>query len=334
MVSHESSPPLSPRPINTNEDLERYRDLFYRPTERTTVNLDDYGRSPIMSRLPSGSIPFDVSSQSSRSALTRSGLSDLARQLSEDLEELRRERGSTVSDTDSQKWGRRFGGLRGSRPEDLVDPNVVLAQLASGNDSPGPHHSPLHLPIDTSFVSPSTNIPEDIESSRASSILEASIPDHPGGKIHIPGYLQGAAVDDFLSAELVRMGEVGAALTPPAISNPQRFSTQLSLVGHGEPAERPTSNELAPPPRIQSQQSALLTPLTPNTRSSYMTSNTDLSRMSGLSDFPAPPSHALAIPSSTSIANKNLSVPPPLTREFSQDTFGRQTDDEHIGEAL
>ncbi|OBZ65577.1 hypothetical protein A0H81_14475 [Grifola frondosa] len=31
MVSHESSPPLSPRPINTTEDLERFRDLFYNP---------------------------------------------------------------------------------------------------------------------------------------------------------------------------------------------------------------------------------------------------------------------------------------------------------------
>ncbi|KAF7799650.1 hypothetical protein EIP86_010890 [Pleurotus ostreatoroseus] len=315
MVSHDSSPPLSPRPINTNEDLERYRDLFYRPTPRTTVNLDDDTRSPIMSRLPSGSIPFDVSSQSSRSAYSRSGLSDLARQLSEDLEELRRERGSGVSDADSQMWGGRFAGLRGSRPEDMEGPHVVLAHLASATNSSGAENSPLRLPIDTSFVSPATNVPEDIESSRASSILElTSVPDH--------------------GDEVVRMGEVEAVSTPPIISSPQRYSTQLSLVGHGESVGRPISSEFGPPPRITSQQSNLLTPLTPNTRSSYMTSNTDTSRMSGLSDFPAPPSNTLIIPSSSLIANINLTVPPSLLREPSQDTFGRHTDDEHVGEAL
>lgn len=182
MVSHDSSPPLSPRPINTHEDLDRFRDLFYKPPDRSDTTSDDFGGQVMDSRRPSGSIPVDVSSQSARSALTRSGLSDLARQLSEDLEELRQERGSGFSD-DSQRWGTRFAGLRGIRPEDMEDPNVVLAHLTSTTDSPNAYHSPLRLPIDTSFVSPATNIPEDIESSRASSILElTSIPDHLNGK--------------------------------------------------------------------------------------------------------------------------------------------------------
>ncbi len=180
MISHDSSPPLSPHPINTNEDLERFRDLFYRPRDSQSIaSLDDFIR-PALSHRPSSGIPIDVSSESSRSALTRSGLSDLARQLSEDLEELRQERGSGIEsevDLPPSMWGRRYGGLRGPRPDDMTtmdDPNVVLAQLTSTSGSPEVNTSPLRLPIDTSFVSPITNIPEDVESSRTSSILELS----------------------------------------------------------------------------------------------------------------------------------------------------------------
>lgn len=180
MISHDSSPPLSPRPINTSEDLERFRDLFYRPSY-SSDSREDVSR-PTMSRRPSGSIPFDVSSRS-----TRSGLSTLARQLSQDLEEMRREyMGSRdeLSEIDEQRvWGSRPGGLQSSRPSDARGtPNIVTAHLASPEDSSprSQYDSPMRLPIDTSFVDPSTNVPEDVESSRASSILE--LPNAYGGQ--------------------------------------------------------------------------------------------------------------------------------------------------------
>lgn len=106
---------------------------------------------------------------------TRSGLSTLARQLSEDLQELRQEYGSPDLDHDDQRWGRRLGGLRGPRPDDMgEDPNVVLAQLSTVGSDRGYTNSPMRLPIDTTFVDPSTNVPEDVASSRASSILQMS----------------------------------------------------------------------------------------------------------------------------------------------------------------
>ena len=136
------------------------------------------------SRQTSGSIILDVGSQRS----TQSGLSTLARQLSEELEELRQEYGSPSSSSQygspelghqepPWSWGRRYGGLRGPRVVDEMEesspsvPNVVLAQLSSSPDSGGHVESPMRMPIDITFVSPSTNVPEDVESSRASSIL-------------------------------------------------------------------------------------------------------------------------------------------------------------------
>ena len=126
------------------------------------------------------------------------------------------------------------------------------------------------------------------------------------------------------------MGSIGPLSRPPVLNSPRHFSTELSLVGHGEPPEEPTGEYLEARGGA-SQHSTLLTPISPNARSSYMTSNTDGSRMSGLSDFPAPPQ---AIPLANS--QSNLAVPPRLTRELSHDTFGRQPDDDYsnVGEAL
>lgn len=181
LISQASSPPLSPRPLPVPGDLDRFRDLFYRPVDRVSVSSDSpLSRPGLSSR--QNSLPLDVNSQASRSV---SGLTNLARQLSEDLEELRvveRDISSERDSRDSRMWGRRFGGLRGERPEDMDDPNLILSpsQLSSDSSSPGGSATlPLRLPTDTSFVDPSSNFPEDIRmdetgSSRASSVLEGS----------------------------------------------------------------------------------------------------------------------------------------------------------------
>ncbi|CAL1698942.1 unnamed protein product [Somion occarium] len=334
MVSHESSPPLSPRPLNDSDDLERFRDLFYKPTvnaDRQSIASSEQRRPSVGSRKTSGSITFEVSSQRSRSI---SGLTNLARQISEDLEELREEGAESRRDQDnsSPMWGSRFGSVRGSRPDDMSDdPRSLLSQRTSSSDSPAGTQLPLRLPIDVSYPNPTANFPEDIEpeeieSSRASSVFEgASLIDEPS--------------DNF------RFGEVGAVSTPPAVPNPHRFSTRLSLIVDDEEHDRHLGSDLASA-RIPSSQFNL-SPLTPDAaRSSYMTSDTG-SRMSGLSDFPAPPtltSHmSIGTPymphqedtTLTSIGeSQNTTRPPPLLREESNDTFGIRLRRDNFGEAL
>lgn len=77
-------------------------------------------------------------------------------------------------------WGARYGGLRGQRPEEFSDdPNVVLSQVSSDAGSPPGATLPLRLPTDGPFAQPVANYPEDVgpeelESSRASSILDGA----------------------------------------------------------------------------------------------------------------------------------------------------------------
>ncbi|KAI0084078.1 hypothetical protein BDY19DRAFT_1060601 [Irpex rosettiformis] len=318
-MSHESSPPLSPRVISNSDDLERFKDLFYRPERQRSQ--DSSQRPSIGSRQASGSIILDVGSQRS----TRSGLSTLARQLSEELEELRHGYGSHEHDRDrdsQRSWGRRFGGLRGPQPdeedEDPSNREVVLAQLSNSPEGMHPTESPVQMPIDITFVSPEGNIPEDVESSRASSILEMS----PSNE---------EVIEHF------RLGEVEAVSTPPIITSTARFSAELSLVGHDNNIEDNTLRvDVADDNHRLSGRSARLSPLSPyspNTRSSFRTSGTDTSRMSGLSDFPAPPT---LLPSRLHYTLPDLpSDRPRLERESSYATFGQNDDaSSTIGQAL
>lgn len=94
-------------------------------------------------------------------------------------------------------------------------------------------------------------------------------------------------------------------------------------------------------PRSPSDDAMLLSPLTPHTRSSYRTSGTDISRMSGLSDFPTPPTLLLPSAAYTRHNNNNNTstdhlefVRPRLEREPSMATFGRSEDEYTIGQAL
>lgn len=166
VISHDSSPPLSPRSLSANDDLERFRDLFYQPPPRALTPEDgsDVGfRRSAPSRQPSSSV-------STRSV---SGLTTLTRQLAEDFED------SMDEIEESPMYGRRIGGLRGLRPQNASpDPSQVLSGLSSGTSTPPEASSPpLRFTLDQtiSLAQPTINVPEDVaESSRASSILEYS----------------------------------------------------------------------------------------------------------------------------------------------------------------
>ncbi|EMD32194.1 hypothetical protein CERSUDRAFT_99594 [Gelatoporia subvermispora B] len=322
MVSHDSSPPLSPRPINNAEDLDRFRNLFYR-NQRTPdhsgshtpeENLDspNFSLSPLSSRpaasrQPSGgSIPIDIGPRSTRSV---SGLTTLARQLSDEVEELRES---------ELRWAQRFEAM--SEPGGAH----VLSPTSSGSGSSPSATSPLRLPLDHEMMlsQPTINVPEDIESSRASSVLDGPLHNEP--------------IE-------VRHGFVEAVSTPPAFATPPRFSSHLSFIDYA--AEQSPRHSAEQPTRVYSQQSSLGVPTSSSAaRSSFMTTDTALSRMSGLSDFPIPPSQVT--PEHTTLLNSyfadtprsqpenpmdSLSVRPRmLLREPSQGTFGQQ----QVGEAL
>ncbi|KAI0063839.1 hypothetical protein BV25DRAFT_1899064 [Artomyces pyxidatus] len=278
--SSTSSVQQSPRPFSSLEDLDRYRDLFYKPDSRTPSSEHQRRLAP---QEPVGNIPMDVASRSSHAG---SGLMNLTRQLSEELEALQDERGMSQDYGDSsQMWGRRYGGLRGPRSQDSrTDPNVILS-TSSLLDSPEDATTlPLRLhrgPASPQTVDPpAINVPEDIESSRASSIMERS------------------ELEDVDHDQLLRLGTVEAVSTPAAMSTDQRFSGHLSLIG--EVGSRRSSEEGGLPtedstitvrPRVISTTSlsAPRSAYTELTRSSYITNGTDTSRMSGLSEFPAPP---------------------------------------------
>ncbi|KAH9924070.1 uncharacterized protein B0H18DRAFT_1095185 [Fomitopsis serialis] len=294
MISHDSSPPLSPRSFNASDDLERFRDLFYQPPPRPETpeeaRLDTFS-PPTPSRQPSSGV-------STRSV---SGLTTLARQLADDIDELRQISRDSMDDSEaSPMWGRRFGGLRGQPHPEASSP-------------------PLRFPIDrtASLAQPTINVPEDVEeSSRASSIIQyASYEESDTGHM--------------------RVGSIEALSTPAALSSPQRSSTMLSF-------ERSSQNVAVP--RIDSTYSSLGAPVSDAARSSYMTSGTGMSRMSGLSDFPVPPTDVT--PEQLSVLNSYfddsqssqqfngfLSPPRPggLVREPSTNTFGGQNE---IGQAL
>lgn len=147
----------------------------------------------------------------------------------------------------------------------------------------------------------------------------------------------------FVTDDL-RIGEIEAVTTPPPILNPQRQSTQL-FIDYGRNSSLPIpSNELTVP-RVVSQGSLLPTPITPDAaRSSYMTSGTDTSRMSGLSDFPSPPAHVPPLPQ---LSSEHIPLPPRpnesqfhldvqrprISREDSHDTFGARSE-YSVGQAL
>ena len=184
VVSTQSSPPLSPRPINSSDDLERFRDLFYRPPESRTPSSEDVPPPPPpLERRPSAtaSIPIELNARSTRSL---SGLTTLARQLSANMEEMQdreqelelEEAEEAGSERASPMWGARYGGLAGQRPDDLgPDPPGVLSHSSSRSGYLRDEaQSPLRLPLDDEMVlsQPVDVVPEDVESSRASSMLE------------------------------------------------------------------------------------------------------------------------------------------------------------------
>lgn len=222
--SQQSSSPGEPE-LQSTDDMEHFRDLFYRPS--TLVDS--------ASVLPSSTGPLTGNSNERWSRRTRSGLTTLARQLSQEFEDLAAEFGESGLEDDSK--------LR-----------FVLSDTTSLQDASPEGIRAENIPA----FRPSENIPEDVQSSRASSIMERL--DEGNGTL--------------------RMGLIESALTPPATVNEFRKSYTALPEEEQTVVVRPPHDSLAAP--------TLSLPSSDPTRSSYLTTSS-LSHMSGLSDFPVPP---------------------------------------------
>jgi serine/arginine repetitive matrix protein 2 len=153
----------------------------------------------------------------------------------------------------------------------------------------------------------------------------------------------------------VRFGSV-AVSTPPAVVEDERALRHTSFVADQIETEdvSDTGGQAQNTQRITSQGS-LVPPVPSAARSSYMTTTTDGSRMSGLSDFPEPPPVEHLTPAHMSIihsyfeGNAHAQTDPPTEEPPTEDpppnnqtehrrhashrmTFGGSEDIESVGE--
>ena len=140
MHSQSSSPQMSPRPLGSVDDLDHFRDLFYRPTVRRTDGAGSSGAAP-------STLSWDMSSHRNGS-----GLTSLARQLSVELEEL----------------NARFDPTDGTPLEQTPDGLQFILSEARDSGSLGDIGSTLDRERLFAFR-PSFNFPEDVDSFRSSS---------------------------------------------------------------------------------------------------------------------------------------------------------------------
>ncbi|KAJ6598870.1 hypothetical protein DFH09DRAFT_1070759 [Mycena vulgaris] len=256
MNSAASSPPRSPPPIGSVDDLDDFRDLFYKPNLTDEV-LNNLSR-PTSTRQPS--ITWDLAS-TTRTQRTRtgSGLTSLARQLSQEFEELRavhhRDRVDSLGSDSSISRFSRFP-TENDIQFTFSEPEMPRAVGEVPVGSSPPHEA-------MSAFRATGHLPEDVESSRASSPIDGP-------------------VDDEDEHESFRVGNVELVSTPPATTSNYR-SSYTGQMAFAEDQHAP--KDIMP---ISRAVSSLQPHSADPTRSSYMTEST-VSRMSNLSDFPAPP---------------------------------------------
>lgn len=158
-----SSPPLTPCRLGSPNDLESFQDLFYRPS-------NDLQRTPVEAALPDTPSPphFSAASwdRSMRRHKAESGLTSLARQLSQEFELMTRVRERSSQHSSEQSSTRQQRGI--SRQPTVGSLEFVFEEAISHPEEPVPeidHHA-------IKAFKPSDNLPEDVESSRASSVIE------------------------------------------------------------------------------------------------------------------------------------------------------------------
>ncbi|TFK19351.1 hypothetical protein FA15DRAFT_760094 [Coprinopsis marcescibilis] len=242
-----SPQPSPPRSIGSPNNLDDFHDLFYQPSSirQSTAAIEDRPLSQ------TASLTWEMANQSRR---TGSGLATLARQLSEEFEQLERERTNSEYSSGSFRYDDRTKANHGLR-------FVFEEELLSTSPTHG--EFPTMEQDSSMLINPTFNVPEDVASFVGSTEMEKGLEDE----------------DD---TAVFRVGTIEPLSTPPTESVARR----LSFVGLMSYDNR-TSREH---PRSAGHLSSFsgLQPPGDGMRSSYMTTSTT-SRISGLSDFPSPP---------------------------------------------
>lgn len=257
-----------------NDDLDEFQDLFYRPPQnrlssgKCSVKYQDASET-------SRGIPSDIHSSYSGSALT-----NLMRSMNE-IGELH------VAASDFS-YEQRSGEPGDQRSDDLSQTYVFMDMSRTPSpvqvDTRVVTQSPAQL-YDPSFEAV---VPEDIESSRASSLLIASQENDTFG-------------------HPIRQDVVDAAGKSTIHEGSRRTSAYASIHDAAEEADlvSPISFVYSPSPSADVM------------RSSYMTSGSEYSRMSTLSDFPDPPTRPNVTPNQPSIVHIYVDAPTPLQQSES-----------------
>ncbi|KAF8137622.1 hypothetical protein EV363DRAFT_1395151 [Boletus edulis] len=233
------------------DDLDEFQDLFYKPHP-----------APGGQQLEPGATLDQVDDSTPSSPLTH-----LVRKLSEEVKSLRN-LSRTPSDSiplqrsESQDQRSNEGGTR-----------FVFMDMTRPSSSPPPMESSseLHVTIQQeccgTIAQHVTVIPEDVHSSYTSSVLDSPSDDHENDTFGYP----------------VKHGQLEAVTAPSPVQTTLRVSTHLSIQENEDDED-------------DEDDTAFLSPVTKRfglasidaVRASYVTTS-DISRMSGLSDFPLPP---------------------------------------------
>ncbi|KAJ8515490.1 hypothetical protein ONZ45_g7106 [Pleurotus djamor] len=278
VTSESSSPRPLPRPLgHISDDLEHFRDLFYRPDTGRQQSFQSGMEPPQPSSSHTSHVDW-TNVGLSRHRTASSGLTSLVRKVSEELEELTALAAGAISEDSASSRYSSVSTRRDSEPSNL---RFVISDASPVRPPRAIRESTDHISIQA--FRPSATIPEDVESSAHGS-LEG---DHLGPDD-----------DDDDPTERFRIGAVEALPTPPSLSYDRRFSEHLSSYITQPPPGAPPTDE----PSVRVLSTSSLHPSTLLSRTSYMTSS-DGSRMSGLSDFPVPPLQDQMTPGDMSVLN-------------------------------
>ena len=164
VTSTSSSPPLTPCRLGSPNDLESFQDLFYRPS-------NDLQRTPMEAALPDTPSPPHISTASWDRSVRRhkaeSGLTSLARQLSQEFELMTRERERSSQYSSIQSPTRQQRGSISRQPT-VRSLEFVFEEASLSEPVPELDRHAIQA------FQPSDSLPEDVESFRASSVIETT----------------------------------------------------------------------------------------------------------------------------------------------------------------